>query len=326
MPRQCGSATRGHPPELLDGRSNGAVASDVYSLGATIWNLLVGRSPFSIPSGDNSSRALAARILHSTPPRTQRPDVPPALDLLLQQCRQGPAPPPPSALEGPRRCSASRPRRASLTMIAVETDVPSMQDVSAHSTESATALKPVTVISGSARMAFDTPLDAATHAAEQPPATWGDRARMVVLVVGPRLLGVAIVLFLNAGDDDSPPATTPTPTVHAQRDRPLGPDRHPRRHRPPYASGRVFRWTSAEGTEVDDTWLWHRTDTSKENRTADDTVTLTADERVCVQVRLIRDGFLSPWGICAWSEGPPPRGGPPPVGDPRPPPRGGQDP
>ena len=30
------------PPELLDGRSNGSVASDVYSLGATIWNLLVG--------------------------------------------------------------------------------------------------------------------------------------------------------------------------------------------------------------------------------------------------------------------------------------------
>ena len=39
------------PPELLDGRSNGSVASDVYSLGATIWHLLVGRSPFSIPSG-----------------------------------------------------------------------------------------------------------------------------------------------------------------------------------------------------------------------------------------------------------------------------------
>ena len=74
------------PPELLDGRSNGSVASDVYSLGATIWHLLVGRSPFSIPSGDNSTRALSARILHAAPPATQRPDVPPALDRLLQQC------------------------------------------------------------------------------------------------------------------------------------------------------------------------------------------------------------------------------------------------
>ncbi len=88
------------PPELLDGRSNGSVASDVYSLGATIWHLLVGRSPFSIPSGDNSTRALSARILHAAPPATQRPDVPPALDRLLQQClAKQPAPP---AAERPR--------------------------------------------------------------------------------------------------------------------------------------------------------------------------------------------------------------------------------
>ena len=88
------------PPELLDGRSNGSVASDVYSLGATIWHLLVGRSPFSIPSGDNSTRALSARILHAAPPATQRPDVPPALDRLLQQClAKRPEHRPASALE-----------------------------------------------------------------------------------------------------------------------------------------------------------------------------------------------------------------------------------
>src|SRR5690606_23065137 len=34
----------------------------------------------------NSTRALSARILHAAPPATQRPDVPPALDRLLQQC------------------------------------------------------------------------------------------------------------------------------------------------------------------------------------------------------------------------------------------------
>ncbi len=73
------------PPEMLDGRSNGSVASDVYSLGATIWHLLVGRSPFSITGGDNSARALSARILHAAPPATQRADVPAALDRLLQQ-------------------------------------------------------------------------------------------------------------------------------------------------------------------------------------------------------------------------------------------------
>ena len=63
------------PPEVLSGQSNGNAVSDVYSLAATIWNLLVGRSPFSVP-GDNSDRALFTRILHSKPPPTGRADVP----------------------------------------------------------------------------------------------------------------------------------------------------------------------------------------------------------------------------------------------------------
>jgi serine/threonine protein kinase len=73
------------PPEVLTGTSNGSHASDVYSLGATIWNLLVGRSPFSIPGDDNSQRALFTRIVHSRPPMTGRADVPSSLERLLSQ-------------------------------------------------------------------------------------------------------------------------------------------------------------------------------------------------------------------------------------------------
>ena len=112
------------PPEMLDGRSNGSIASDVYSLGATIWHLLVGRSPYSIPGGDNSTRALTARILHAAPPATQRPDVPPALDRLLQQTMaKQPSHRPPSAIDLARslqriEAAAGYPR----TVIAVEGD------------------------------------------------------------------------------------------------------------------------------------------------------------------------------------------------------------
>ena len=74
------------PPEVLTGASNGSVTSDVYSFGATIWNLLVGRSPYVIRNGDNSERALFGRIVHSKPPSTGRADVPGSLDRLLQQC------------------------------------------------------------------------------------------------------------------------------------------------------------------------------------------------------------------------------------------------
>jgi serine/threonine protein kinase len=72
------------PPEVLSGQSNGSPASDVYSLAATIWNLLVGRSPFAVP-GANDERALFSRILHSAPPATGRADVPASLERLLQQ-------------------------------------------------------------------------------------------------------------------------------------------------------------------------------------------------------------------------------------------------
>jgi serine/threonine protein kinase len=63
------------PPEVLDGRSDGSGASDVYSLGATNWSLLIGRSPFWVPDEDDSPRALSARILYAPPPypATRRP-------------------------------------------------------------------------------------------------------------------------------------------------------------------------------------------------------------------------------------------------------------
>ena len=284
------------PPELLDGRSNGSVATDVYSLGATIWNLLVGRSPFSIPNGDNSSRALTARILHTSPPRTQRPDVPPALDLLLQQClAKQPEHRPASALEVARslqriETQAGFPR----TMIAVEADLATVPAAAPGPLEDATVLKPVTVISGSSpRIAVDTP---AVASAEAP--TPGDRMRMVWLVLGGALLlVVGLVLFLTAGDDSSTPTTTPTPSASTPDSlEPGAPTDPPTVTGRRTASGVVFRWTTLDGAQAGDSWEWRRADTGAGARTEDTSVTVKADGRVCVQVRLIRGSFLSPWG------------------------------
>ena len=73
------------PPEILSGASNGSVTSDVYSLAATLWHLLAGRSPFETPGGDNAPRALMGRILTSAPRSTGRADAPASLERLLQQ-------------------------------------------------------------------------------------------------------------------------------------------------------------------------------------------------------------------------------------------------
>ncbi len=44
-------------PEVLHDDVSGTVASEVWSLGATVYSLLAGRSPFEIPGGDNAHRS-----------------------------------------------------------------------------------------------------------------------------------------------------------------------------------------------------------------------------------------------------------------------------
>lgn len=72
------------PAETLYASRPASARSDVYSLAATLWHLLVGRSPFEIPGGDNSTFALMRRIRDNPAPATGRPDVPASLDRLLQ--------------------------------------------------------------------------------------------------------------------------------------------------------------------------------------------------------------------------------------------------
>lgn len=73
------------PKEMLYSATRGSAQSDVYSLAATLWHLVVGRSPFEIPGGDNSRAALMLRVRDSPAPVTGRADIPPSLDALLRQ-------------------------------------------------------------------------------------------------------------------------------------------------------------------------------------------------------------------------------------------------
>ena len=71
------------PPELLAENPTGDVRADVYSLAATIYSLLAGRSPFEVPGGRNNAADLIGRIEGATLTSTGRSDVPESLQAVL---------------------------------------------------------------------------------------------------------------------------------------------------------------------------------------------------------------------------------------------------
>ncbi|ADX72479.1 serine/threonine protein kinase [Pseudarthrobacter phenanthrenivorans] len=70
------------PEQFTDGPVDGVMV-DVWALGATLYTLLAGRSPFVLPGADNSQRELISRISNAPLPRLGRADVPESLELAL---------------------------------------------------------------------------------------------------------------------------------------------------------------------------------------------------------------------------------------------------
>ena len=71
------------PPELLAEHPVGDERGDLYSLAATIYSMLAGRSPFEVVGQPNGPADLISRIERSPLPRTERDDVPPGLEAVL---------------------------------------------------------------------------------------------------------------------------------------------------------------------------------------------------------------------------------------------------
>lgn len=72
-------------PEVLMDETSGTVASEVWSLAATMYSLFAGRSPFEIPGGSNKSADLIARINRAKVQPIGRSDVPQSLERLLHK-------------------------------------------------------------------------------------------------------------------------------------------------------------------------------------------------------------------------------------------------
>ena len=72
-------------PEVLMDETAGSISSEVWSMAATVYSLLAGRSPFEVPGDSNKSADLIARINRAKPEPIGRADVPPRLELILQR-------------------------------------------------------------------------------------------------------------------------------------------------------------------------------------------------------------------------------------------------
>ena len=72
-------------PEVLMDETSGTIASEVWSLAATVYSLLAGRSPFEIPGESNKSTDLITRTNRARVQPIGRSDVPEKLERLLQQ-------------------------------------------------------------------------------------------------------------------------------------------------------------------------------------------------------------------------------------------------
>ena len=70
-------------PELFNYQPHSDRRTDVYALGATIYALLAGRSPFEVRGGSNSAASLIARIDRDPVPPIEREDVSPLLQQTL---------------------------------------------------------------------------------------------------------------------------------------------------------------------------------------------------------------------------------------------------
>jgi len=71
-------------PEVVSEQTTGTIASEMWALGATVYSLLAGHSPFErMDRGQNTRDQLRRRILRATYARIARPDVPDALQEVL---------------------------------------------------------------------------------------------------------------------------------------------------------------------------------------------------------------------------------------------------
>ena len=330
-PEDVGVSVPWAPPEVLYVQGDGtqstthlAERGDLYSLAATLWQLLVGRSPFEIPGGDNSAYALMPRIRTQPVPPTGRPDVPPALERILAQAMaKDPALRPGSALELARLLQGvEQELHLARTQIVVLDDRGGPLTTVAGPGDDATRVKAVQQVpaqqprgmravwsSGAFIPARGTEPDDHTSVARPgQPAPTSRRPVVLTLVAVTACLAVIVVLLLRPSAEPDPGPTpsltrTGVATQSQTTDSAIGDGVFgaPAVVATPQVGGVEFRW-SYSAPKSTDTYRVHVGPSPDEAQIADP-VTLPkatyavkspSGTRVCLIATVVRAGQISP--------------------------------
>jgi hypothetical protein len=311
------------PAEVIAGAESRR-ASDVYSLGATLFHLLTGQPPYARPA--DTREALEWRVQNTVAPPTDRTDMPAAFEsLLARMLAQAPERRPESAsmvaaelrdietaLGGPAPADAPwhsttagttlppRFEKTSLRAAPVAEPAPRtdawqagrvpvrvlQQPPTGAAVTDATVLRPISTWTG-------------TPSADEPEVRRTHASKWVLALAATVACAVVIGGIVWSAHGSPAPVGTPTNGVSQNAgvdDLPLGAVMVTG-HR---SGGAItFSWTY-DGAEATDTFLWRIAGTDAATRAAAPSVTVPdkAGTQVCIQVKVVRTGGT---GSLDWS-------------------------
>jgi len=275
-------------PEVLLDETAGTVQSEVWSLAATLYTLVAGRSPFEVLDGSNATDELIKRIARGRVPEIERDDMPAAFETVLRRAlTRDPTRRQQSALELVRDLQRVE---AELGLVTTQADV-AMDDWALATMSDpgdrtiVRALAPRAPGSSTGRRRRRRVAGAQAAAAENPleqggPATRRVAARSRLLAGGLVLVSLAVItlgatatlLAIQGGDRDLPRVSNVeavlngTTIVYSWSDPGIAPDD-------------TYQVRVADGVEIF-------------QRTTEFAVAAAAGDRVCMTVRVAREGRL----------------------------------
>ncbi|RNE63671.1 serine/threonine-protein kinase [Cryobacterium tepidiphilum] len=271
-------------PEVLRDEVSGSVASEVWSLGATIYSLLAGRSPFELPGSENTSAELMARIQKAVVPPIGRDDVPPRLESILRRAMsKRPSARQQSALELVRELQSIE-AELGYAQTPLDLMVDEWAGQTAIDPHDQTRISPRTVVGRDSRPRRRAPSghqvphsshSRSTHGNSAPPARGRRGVVMLpalitasVLVVG--LAAVSVSLLAGRASSDIPSVTNITGTIDG--------------------GTIVFSW-SDPGLRPDDSYVvMTGTGESSVQRQTQFAIDPRGVDRVCIRVTVSRQG------------------------------------